>query len=408
MAEEKLNINRRQFLSTSVTCLLASSVAGLAPRVALGQTEEEKRAAADKPIIFRTLGRTGMKLPIISMGAGAAGTPAIVQAAFEAGVRHFDTAANYAYGRNEQMIGNVLSKLGVRDQANIGTKIMVAPQRQGLDPDALKKRVNTLVDGSLLRLKSDYIDILYVHDISNPEDLKQPGLVEAFLAVKESGKAKAIAVSTHANMAAVINATTESGQWDAILTSFNFTMADDSEMMLALENAGKAGIGIVAMKTLAGGSNWPNPESRRNYSTSTINSAALKWVLNNEFVTTAIPGFSNFDHLNEDFAVAGNLDYTDEEKALLGDNQIRLGLGFCRQCRSCLASCPHNVEVPTLMRTHMYAKQYSEFYLARQTFAEIPKSRGLAVCRDCNNCVAQCAHTVDIPARIAELGTIFA
>lgn len=407
MAEEKLDLNRRQFLTTSVSCLLASGVAGLAPGIALGQTKTSDEKAAEKPTIYRTLGRTGMKLPIISMGAGAAGTPAIVQAAFEAGVRHFDTAANYAYGRNEQMVGNVIDKLGVREQVNIGTKIMIGPQRQGLDSEALKQRVATLVDGSLRRLKSDYIDILYVHDISNPEDLKQPGLAEAFLAVKKSGKAKAIAVSTHSNMAAVIAATTSDGRWDVILTALNFTMADDSELMLAIDEAAAAGVGIIAMKALAGGSNWPNPESRRNYSTSTINRAALKWVLNHESVTTAIPGFGNFEHLNDDFSVANNLEYSDDEKALLSDNEVKLGLGFCRQCRRCLASCPHNVEVPTLMRTHMYAKQYSEFQLARQTFGDIPKARSLAVCSDCISCVAQCAHSVDIPSRIAELATIF-
>ncbi len=407
MSDDNFRINRRQFLTTSASCLLASGLAGLAPATALAQTTAEKKTSGGK-LITRTLGRTGMELPIVSMGAGAASAPSVVKAAYEAGVRHFDTAANYAYGRNEQMVGTVVAKLGVRKQVNIGTKVMVPQQRNGLDPETLKKRTMELLDGSLKRLKTDYVDILYVHSVSSADELAQPGLTEAFVAAKESGKARAIAVSTHSNMAAVINATTADGRWDAILTAVNFTMADDSEMMMSVENAAKAGIGMIAMKVMAGGSNWPNPESRQNYSQATVNRAALKWVLHNEHIHTSIPGFGNFDHLNEDFAIASNLAYTEEEKSLLADNEGKLGMGFCRQCRGCLASCPHNVEVPTLMRTHMYAKQYSDFYLARQTFREIPRAQSLAVCQDCSKCVATCAHTVDIPGRIAELGTIFA
>jgi hypothetical protein len=116
MSDDQLRINRRQFLSTSVSCLLASGLAGLAPATALAQAADEKKTSNGK-LITRTLGRTGMELPIVSMGTGATNSPSVVKAAYEVGVRHFDTAANYAYGRNEQMIGNVIHKLGVRGAA---------------------------------------------------------------------------------------------------------------------------------------------------------------------------------------------------------------------------------------------------------------------------------------------------
>ncbi len=141
---------------------------------------------------------------------------------------------------------------------------------------------------------------------------------------------------------------------------------------------------------------------------STIASAALKWVLNNKNITTSIPGISNFDHLREDFSVASNLEYTTEEKKLLSDNNIKLSMGFCRQCRQCLVSCPADTDIPALMRTHMYAAQYGDFYLARATLAEIPEGNSLQQCMSCQTCKAQCANSVDIARRIDELKVIFA
>jgi predicted aldo/keto reductase-like oxidoreductase len=162
------------------------------------------------------------------------------------------------------------------------------------------------------------------------------------------------------------------------------------------------------MKTQAGGQRLPNPESLQNYSSATINIAALKWAMQNENVTTAIPGFDNFEHLEQDFSVASNLEFSDDERKFLGDNEITLGMGFCRQCEKCLASCPNNVDVPTLMRTHMYATQYANSVHARITLDEIPKRMGLAACSSCETCVAKCANSVDIAHRIDELKMIYA
>jgi hypothetical protein len=200
----------------------------------------------------------------------------------------------------------------------------------------------------------------------------------------------------------------DTGEYDAVLTAINFTMADDTELMNSIEKAAKAGIAVVAMKTMAGGANWPNPESRRNYDEQTVTRAALKWVMNNENIATSIPGFTNYQHLSDDIEIAYNLDYAPDERKLLEDNNIKLSMGFCRQCRKCLASCPHNSEIPTLMRIHMYAAQYADFYLARQTLDELPKNRGLQACTSCDTCLAECANSVNIPEKINELKLMYA
>ncbi len=407
MSSNKSGVSRRGFLTASISGLVSAGMVGFAPRSLLAQDKKAEQKSGE--IIYRTLGRTGMKVPIVSLGVGAVNSPAIIQAAYELGMRHFDTAANYHNGRNEQMLGNVLAKLKGRENSIIGTKIFVGPQREGADPGTLKKKAVSLVDGSLRRLKTDYIDIVYIHAVSSVEEVRQPGLLEAMKHLKELGKVKAIGLSTHSNMAVILSEAAESGEWDVVLTSFNFTMADDTEMMSAIDRAAEAGIGIVAMKTQAGGGHWPNPESRQNYSSSTINKAALRWVMNNKNVHTCIPGMGNFDHLNEDWSIALDLSYPEDEKKLLNDNNIKLSMGFCRQCKQCLASCPQDVDIPTLMRTHMYAQQYGDFYKARVALDEIPKHNNLTVCSDCSVCTAKCAHrSVDIASNIANLKQIYA
>jgi predicted aldo/keto reductase-like oxidoreductase len=107
-----------------------------------------------------------------------------------------------------------------------------------------------------------------------------------------------------------------------------------------------------------------------------------------------------------DFSVTSNLEYTPAEEQLLANVSLKASLEFCQQCGECVPSCPHNVDIPTLMRTHMYARQYRNSYQARVTLAEVPKGSGLDVCRSCTSCRASCANTVNIARKISELKTV--
>jgi len=414
MSEKPNEINRRKFLSAAATGVATAGLAGMMPGAVLGQepkkeeTETGKKEKKEKKIIHRTLGRTGLEVPIVSMGVMNAGNPEIVQASYDLGVRHFDTAAYYQYGRNEQMVGDVIKKMKVRDDVIIATKVHTRGQRSGLKPEESKAKLIAACEASLLRLKMDHVDILYMHDVSQPDEIADPAVIEGMAELKKQGKIRFSGVSTHSNMTGILNEAARLGSWDVVLTAVNFTMADDGDLLMAIKKAADKGVGIVAMKTMAGGARWPNPESRRNYTGSTIAVAALKWAMRNESIATSIPGYTNYEHMNEDFSVAYDLDYTEEEKKFLADNQVKLGMGFCRQCRSCLAGCPHDADIPSLMRIHMYAAQYGNFHHARITLDDIPKPNGLDACRLCDTCTARCANTVDIHRRIEELKLMYA
>lgn len=393
MSSDNPDRSRRRFLSQASFALTTAGVARL-PRSLTPGRQTTAASAKGRTIILRTLGRTGIKVPIVSMGVMNARNPEVLKQAYDAGVRFFDTAQSYDQGRNEEMVGSVISQLGARDKVYVQTKIEVP--RMSFGP--VRDRLLENFAGCLKRLKMDYVDVLLIHQ-ATVDQMGNPDIIDALKEAKKQKTARFIGVSTHQN-AAVLNSAAASGFCDVVQFQFNFLNSEDKALLDALKNAAGRGIGLIAMKTQTGG---------RSRNMGSLNQTAmLKWVLQHPEIATAVPGYTNIDQVNESFSVAYGLDYTNEEKAWLGDRSVRLAIEFCRQCGTCVPTCPKGVDVPSLMRTHMYAAAYTNFDQARQTIERIPDSAGLKNCSDCTDCSARCAHSIRIRENIAELKTIYA
>jgi predicted aldo/keto reductase-like oxidoreductase len=178
-----------------------------------------------------------------------------------------------------------------------------------------------------------------------------------------------------------------------------------------MKKAAAAGIGLVAMKTQcrqawSKESGAAGPEYHEG---AVWHAALLKWALRLEYVATAIPGYTTFQQLETDWPVAFNLDYTPEETKFLASPGVQLALGgVCRQCGGCVGSCPQGVDVPALVRAHMYAADYGNFMEMRRALDEIPEGHGLQACDGCSQCTASCVRGVQIARRLGELQAIFA
>jgi len=156
------------------------------------------------------------------------------------------------------------------------------------------------------------------------------------------------------------------------------------------------------MKTQAGGTVKPDAKLPIELPAAS-QTALLKWVLNHEFITTAIPGFSTYEHLEQDFSVARSLAYTHDEERFLADKTFASNAEFCQQCGECRKDCPQHVDIPVLMRSHMYAVQYRNIGMARDMLASCAPGRGLEACGACDSCLAACRNTVQIGRKIAQL-----
>lgn len=387
--------NRREFIVKPILWAGAASVLAKTDVLASPVTE------TPKPILKRTLGKTGITLPVVSMGVMNADIPGLVRRSYELGIRHFDTAAGYQEGRNEQMVGTVVKEIGLRDTLTISTKQHVRDHR--LSDAEQKQRFLDGVDASLKRLQMDHVDILYNHAVDFPQHAGAAGILSAMQEIKKAGKARFLGLSTH-NTVAVLNEAMRLNFYEVFLVTLNYTMAHNNEILSTIEKASKSGAGIVAMKTQAGGTVRPDARLPKELPAAS-QTALLKWVLNHDFITTAIPGFSTYEHLEQDFSVARDLSYTADEKKFLEDKAFVADAEFCQQCGQCHEDCPKQVQVSQLMRAHMYAVQYRNRDLARYTLASLASGQGIDACRTCDSCTAKCRNTVNISRKIEQLKT---
>ena len=386
----KKRINRRNFLKVSAT---VGAGALFVPEVSASTLKAETvKATHDIPV--RTLGRTGIKVPILSMGVMNADNPNVVRAAYNAGLFHFDTANGYQRGRNEEMLGEFF-KDKPRESFCISTKT-----RLGFPvTDESEEQFMSAVETSLKRLQMDYVDIFYGHAFSSVEQVKDPKVIATLQKLKETGKAKFIGFSTHATAQnpELLDAAIEAGVYDVILISYNFRLDNLQELNPAIERAAKAGIGLVAMKTMAGGTE--DAEGKKVINTE----ACLKWAWKNENIATAIPGFISFEQLDKNLEAVNNLTLTQDEQQYLATLCTQDSL-FCQQCNACVDQCPENLQIPDLMRAYMYAYGYKFARQAQETMLEAHLTTD--ACAGCDACKVSCTSGFNIGAKIAAIKPI--
>jgi hypothetical protein len=390
----KNSFNRRLFIKTS---LLGTAGAVIGNNLLAGETPTLQKTTKGNPsIITRKLGNTDIELPIVSFGVMRADNPNLVRAAMDAGIKHFDTAHVYQKGNNETMLGEVFQEYP-RESFTIATK--VPPEEKDREtghflPGSTKEAFLKKLDISLERLKTSYVDILYVHSVESRQGALYKPMHEAVLEAKKQGKTRYVGLSTHKREPEVIEAAIESGVYEIILTSYNFMQDHKDEMKKVIEKAAKAGIGIVAMKTMAGGRMDKKTEKPVNYK------AALKWALQDKNVHTSIPGIINFEQLEENMSVMNDLEYTSEERDFIYASVNEQGL-YCNGCETCRSTCRKNIPIPELMRAYMYAYGYREMKKAKETLAEYQVTGN--PCADCAVCTAKCAKNFSIHEKITDV-----
>jgi predicted aldo/keto reductase-like oxidoreductase len=394
-------LNRRKFLKSGIAgaagmVVLSDEIVGAGPSI------------RDKKIIFRTLGKTGIKVPVIGMGVMNANNPALVKAAMDKGITFFDTANSYQNGRNEEMLGLVFKDYP-RNSFIIATKIEPTgvDLKTGLPTSATTaedflEKFNT----SLKRLRMEYVDILYLHEALSAEMVSFKPIVKVMQQLKKEGRTKYIGVSTH-NLPKIIDAMVDAGTWDVVLTTYNFLNTEliraNSEppvynMDNAIKKASDAGLGIVAMKALAGGGFLDKARTKPINTT-----AAIKWVLSNPNVHITIPGMTSFDQLDLNVRIMEDITLNDQEKKDITIAQTETGL-YCISCNNCIPNCRLNLPVPKIMRAYMYAYGYANHELAYTLLTSL--SAGDNPCFTCGTCSVTCTKNFNVKEKITDISRL--
>jgi predicted aldo/keto reductase-like oxidoreductase len=380
-------LSRRHFLK--------SSIAGLAGFICLpSNTEKQDKNQRERKFIYRTLGKTGIKVPVIGMGMLLSGNADLMRAALDAGITHFDTTAGLPQQlRNEVMIGKVL-KGRPREGFVFGPKIHL-PQNpvSGLyEKGATEEEFLKKLDASLKRLKFDYVDILYHHGVSQRESALYEPVMEAMQKAKKAGKTRFLGLTTHMNVAEAVQAAADSNFYEVVMAAYNFRQKDHLQIKEAIAKAANAGLGVVAIKVIRGeleeGQKPTNPR------------ASLKWVLQDLNVHATIPGFSTFEEMNVDLSVMEDLTLTEAEKEDLKRASSLPGL-YCQGCGQCLKQCPARLPIPDLMRAFMYAYGYRQPALAQSliTSLDLPSQ----VCEDCSSCPVVCLNQWNVGEKVRDI-----
>ncbi len=390
--------SRRDFLKKG---FLGISGASLVPSFMGGANPADSPADQPPGMVYRTLGRTGLKIPVISMGTGDTGNPNLVRAAWESKIILFGTSTYYGNGNNEAMLGSVIRNLP-RDSHLVATSTMPrgTDHEKGIftDPGAAPAFIRE-IEGSMKRLGVEYLDILFLPWAAKRESVFFEPLLRMMEDFKKQGKARFIGIATHSFMDEALRAAADTHVYDLAMTAYNFRYENLPTLNDAIDYAAGAGLGIIAMKTQAGGY-WDEQRI------SPINArAALKWVLRNENVHTVLAGMTTFDELSGNLAMLKDLRLSpDELKDLkLAGTEGPGGL-YCLQCRECMDQCPEKLDIPTLMRSYMYAYGYRNLEHARQTLRHANLIDD--VCGTCSECTISCTAGFNIGRKVRQMSGI--
>ena len=362
-------MDRRKFMKNVSATVLGVAAIPWLEGASLGKSEQGAR------VEHRTLGKTGLKVTSVSMGVMNCSDPAVLQRAFELGINFYDTADCYMGGRNEEMVGKVFE--GKRQQVLLQTKVH----------DGDEKKMRASVERSLRRLRTDYIDVLIWHDFNSTKEVSEPRLFEFMTKMKREGKARFTGFSSHSNMGSLLKEASKSNQHDVALVSYNFTHSKGLKEAVAL--AARSGIGIVAMKTQAGG------DKKEKMGGLNPHQAALKFALMDQNISCAVPGVTTIEEIEECAAVMRTLlteQNIDELKKYHGFLQGRI----CTFCGGCSGECPHGVSHQDLLRVVMYHDGYEKDRLIQEALEERMLAQNIQFCADCSSCSVVCRRGIDV------------
>jgi hypothetical protein len=353
----------------------------------------EPPAGAPPGMRYRKLGRTGLAVSEIGFGGVPISDPGLLLYAAERGINYVDTSPCYRRGHSERAIGGALAQ--ARDRFVVTTKW--CPHHFGRP--AKKEVFLELLDGSLQRLRTDHVDVVLNHEVGKRSDglgwarLENEEMFEAFETAKRAGKVRFLGASGHdGDLQEIMHRAVGSGRFDVLLCRYSFLDYPDQQELV--DRAHAAGVGYVAMKTLAG-AKGADLDAFRDRRTS-FKQAALKWVLSNPRISNLVISIGSRQQVDE-YAAASGSALTGADLDLLDEYARRFSREICRFCNGCEPACPGEVRVADVLRQSMYFHDYGHEAIARESYAALPARFRADACAACPGpCTAACAYGLPV------------
>ncbi len=405
MKEKHGKTSRRNFLKT-VGAVGIGSVFASARAKAEPSSPEKSQKSKLPQVPRRKLGKTGVEVPCLSIGLmyNLLENQIVLRKSLDWGVNYWDTSNGNAGGNSERGIGKLFAK-----NPDARKNVFLVSKASGARTVAdVEKRLHT----SFKRMNTNYIDMYYgVHGLSNPSQLTDQ-LKQWVINAKKKKQIRFFGFSTHKNMAQNLSAAARLDWIDAIMTSYNFRLMQDDKIQAGVEACHKAGVGIIAMKTLGlrsdhkveteEGKKLVGQFLQRGF---TETQANIKVVLEDERISSACVGMNNVSHLASNAsATIDNTKLSQADIAAFKEYAQTTCRGYCAGCAYiCDSALPDVPYVSDIMRYLMYYNSYGEQDRARELFAQIPgKVRNKLLTTDYTLAEARCPQRLPIAKLVAE------
>jgi predicted aldo/keto reductase-like oxidoreductase len=318
----------------------------------------------------------------------------IVRLALERGVNYIDTAPDYSAEGSEKAVGEAIRGVP-RESLFVATKWCTAVGH--LPAGTPVERYKEVVEKSLVRLGTDYVDLVHVHSCDELDRLLDPNLHEAFTQLRAEGKARFIGFSSHTpNLLDVANAAIDSGKFDVMMLAYHHGIWP--QLSDVIERARREqDMGVVAMKTLKGAKHHGLAGFREEEDS--YAQAALKWVHADPNVSCAVISFFDLQHVDEYLYASGKGPDADDIAVLEKYDRLTAQTYCAPHCGACLSSCPEKLAINDVLRHRMYFEDYRSERQAIDLYAGL--ERNASVCAECSApCLGSCPFGIRIQERM--------
>ncbi len=397
---ESMRPSRRNFLKT--TAVTATALSGVR-----GARAEEPKAFPALPM--RKLGRSGIPVSVLNQGTAFRLTQRMLDFSYAQGTRYFDTADCYEGGGAEREIARWFERTGKRKEIFLVTKC---------HPTEGPRQMLEMVDARLEALKTNHIDLLFMHQLCDREYpkgaeawSKSAEYKETAEQLKKSGKCRLVGFSIHHQLrATALENAAAGGAVDAIMFKYDPRTKKNDEMNRAIDRCVKAGIGLIAMKTQSSARAFQSRWEKMKTDDITVQQAVVKAVLSDERLSGMTSHMVSFKMIEDNAAMA-----RDAKPLAAADRELLEGLyasGPHRLCERCGGACADAVGRPTALhdvaRFVMYHEVYGQRVRAREHYHGLPAEWVDLSAEELSRAQAACADGLDYPAIFAKARRYFA